>query len=71
MNDIVLPGLYRHFKGNLYRVIGDIMDTETDTYKVLYQNEQGSYYVRSYESWLDIAYDTYGNPVERFRRVGN
>ena len=70
LNDIV-PGLYLHFRGTHYRVIGEVLDTDTKESKVLYQSVYGDFYSRSIESWLDIAYDTYGNPVERFRRVGN
>ncbi len=70
-NQVIPNGLYIHFKGNHYRVIGEVLDSDTNTTKVLYQNVYGDFYSRSVESWLDVAYDHSGNIVERFRRVGN
>lgn len=65
------PGLYYHFKGTYYRVIGEILDSDTGETKVLYQNIYGDYYCRSVDSWTEPAQDSSGNTVERYRRVGN
>lgn len=47
----IKPGLYRHYKGNLYRVIGVAKHTETDEelvmYELLYKNNWSRYAVRS------------------------
>lgn len=71
MENDIEPGLYLHFKGRHYRMLGWVLDTEAGEHKVLYQSEDGFYYSRCIESWLSPAYDSAGNQVERFRRVGN
>lgn len=47
----VKSGIYRHYKGNLYRVIGVAKHTETDEklvmYELLYKNNWSRYTVRS------------------------
>lgn len=65
------PGLYLHFKGNYYRVIGEVLDTDKNQLNILYQSVYGDYYCRSIEGWIEPAQDTYGNQIERYRRVGN
>jgi hypothetical protein len=41
MIDIVEPGYYRHFKGNLYRVLMTAKHTETEESMVIYQAMYG------------------------------
>ena len=59
-NTIIKPGLYRHFKGGLYRVIAEciIADSNPGTVGVVYQNEAGDLFVRSLVNWIQ--------PVVRF-----
>lgn len=68
---IIEPGLYYHFKGTYYKVIGEVLDSDTGEVKVLYKNIYNNYYCRSVESWILPAEDEYGNQIERYRRVGN
>lgn len=47
----IRPGIYRHYKGKLYRVIGVAKHTETEEelvmYELLYQNDWSRFAVRS------------------------
>lgn len=47
----ITPGLYRHFKGNMYRVAHIATHTETGEKMVVYQALYGDfgYYVRPYD----------------------
>lgn len=71
ITEIIKPGLYRHFKGNLYRVIGEVFNSDTLQHMVLYVAENGSYYCRGLEEWTSPAEDGSGNIVERYRWVSN
>ena len=71
MNDIQ-PGLWRHFKGNLYRVIGIALHSETGEEMVVYQALYGQrgLWVRPVSMWLEqVERDNYSGP--RFTRVGD
>lgn len=69
--EIIKPGLYRHFKRNLYRVIGEVLNSDTGSYMVLYENAAGDMYCRSLEEWTRPAEDSYGNELDRYRWVSN
>lgn len=43
MNITVKPGIYRHYKGNLYEVIGVASHSETEEPMVVYRALYGSY----------------------------
>ncbi len=67
----IRPGTYRHFKGNLYQVIGVASHSETlepmVVYRALYG--QGGLWVRPAAMWLEtVDRDDYHGP--RFRYVG-
>lgn len=66
----IVPGKYRHFKGNLYEVMGLARHSETleelVVYKALYGN--GSVWVRPVSMFLGQA-ELDGNPVQRFVRL--
>jgi len=71
MNDI-RPGLWRHFKGNLYRVHGIALHSETGEEMVVYQALYGQrgLWVRPVSMWLEqVERDNYSGP--RFIRVGD
>lgn len=46
---------YRHFKGNLYKVIGIATHTETEEKMVVYQAQYGEYslFVRPYQMFAE------------------
>ncbi len=53
----VNPGIYKHYKGNLYRVIGVAKHTETEEelvmYELLYKNDWSRYAVRPIKEFLE------------------
>ena len=67
----IKPGTYRHFKGNLYEVIGIASHSETMEPMVVYRalyGEQGLW-VRPADMWNEIVEkETYTGP--RFQYIG-
>lgn len=41
-----MPGIYRHFKGKLYRVVGTARHSETEEPHVVYLADDGSLWIR-------------------------
>lgn len=67
MEDKIQLGIYRHYKGNLYHVIGEAIHSETEELLVIYRALYGEYkvWVRPKSMFFeDIALD--GNKVPRF-----
>ena len=65
------PGTYRHFNGNLYRVVGTATHSETLETLVVYQPlyGEGKLWVRPLASFMEkVVVD--GEAVGRFERVG-
>lgn len=65
------PGLYRHYKGNEYRVLGLARHSETLEPLVVYQalyGERGTW-VRPAAMWSEVV-EAGGKRVPRFARVG-
>ncbi len=69
---ITKNGIYRHYKGNLYEVVGIVRHSETQEelvlYKALYQSEGENLWVRPkkmFEEDVIVA----GNTVSRFTFV--
>ncbi|MBQ3489305.1 MAG: DUF1653 domain-containing protein [Clostridia bacterium] len=64
-------GIYRHFKGNLYEVIGLAKHSETledmVVYRALY--EEGEFWVRPLSLWLEQV-EQNGEKVPRFSYIG-
>lgn len=66
-----LPGLYRHFKGNEYRVLGHAKNSETEEMMVIYQPQYGerAIWVRPASMWFEhVDRENYHGP--RFMYVG-
>ncbi len=66
------PGLYRHYKGNEYRVLGLARHSETREVLVVYQalyGERGTW-VRPATMFVETV-EVAGGRVPRFARVGD
>lgn len=66
------PGLYRHFKGGEYRLIGIASHSETLEPMVVYQAlyGEGGLWVRPAAMWDEtVLYQ--GEEVKRFTRIGD
>lgn len=65
------PGVYRHYKGNLYRVLGLARHSETLEPLVVYQALYGEHgtWVRPAAMWGETV-EVAGRRVVRFERVG-
>ncbi|MGE0156405.1 MAG: DUF1653 domain-containing protein [Geobacter sp.] len=65
------PGLYRHYKGGQYRVLGTARHSETDellvVYRCLYDNN--SLWVRPLVMFMENV-ELDGQQVPRFQRIG-
>jgi hypothetical protein len=64
------PGRYRHYKGNLYEVIGLALHSETEEEMVVYRCLYGdhSLWVRPLAMFMEtVSVD--GREVQRFERV--
>ena len=66
----VKPGLYRHFKGNMYRVIGTALHSETMEEMVVYQALYGEMglWVRPRNMFLETV-ERDGRTFQRFEFV--
>ncbi len=67
----IKPGKYRHFKGNLYEVIGVARHSETREEMVVYRALYGEYglWVRTAAMWAEIV-DRDGYHGPRFQYIG-
>ena len=70
LREIVINGVYRHFKGNYYIVKNLALDTETEqevvVYKALYGDEQ--MFVRNKDMFLsEVDHDKYPNASQKYR----
>lgn len=73
MTVTIEPGIYEHYKGNRYEVIGAGKDTETEAdvviYRPLYESDV-LYWVRPYAMFTDTV--TMGElTVPRFKKVND
>ena len=52
-----ITGLYRHYKGNEYRVIGEAKHSETEERLVIYETTHGPYIIwaRPYDMFFDTV----------------
>jgi hypothetical protein len=68
----VKPGLYRHFEGNYYQVIGTARHSETMEELVVYRALYGErgLWVRPASMWNELV-ERDGRTVKRFTYMGN
>lgn len=68
-HSVVDQGIYRHYKDQLYRVLGCAKNTETQEEFVIYQAMYGesSIWARPLSIWLDSVTLQNGNTVPRFQ----
>jgi len=66
-------GVYEHYKGKKYRVIGVAKHSETlkdlVVYEALYKNELSKLWVRSLVMFLEEV-EVDGKPIPRFKYIG-
>lgn len=69
--ETLIPGIYRHFKGNRYRVWGVVRHSETQEKMVLYQALYGEYglWVRPLSMFLEEV-ERDGRKMPRFSYEG-
>ena len=61
-------GKYRHFKGNMYEVVGVAKHSETQEEMVVYKNPEGALWVRPKEMFLEnVTRD--GKTMKRFEFI--
>lgn len=68
----VSPGLYRHYKGKDYEVIGTARHSETEEWLVVYRCLYGDYslWVRPLDMFNESV-DVAGEEVPRFTRISD
>lgn len=54
-NNADIRGIYRHYKGNEYEVIGEAIDTETEACVVVYKSTKSPHtlWVRPYDMFFE------------------
>ena len=69
--ETVKPGVYRHFKGNLYRVLFSARHSETGEEMVVYRALYGEqdYWVRPAAMWNETV-TREGKTLPRFTYIG-
>ncbi len=61
-------GVYRHFKGNLYRVLAVATHTENEEKLVIYENQEGRVFARPYGMFNESVIKE-GKEYKRFEKV--
>ena len=67
---MIAPGIYKHFKGGLYQVLGTARHSETQEEMVVYQALYGEHglWVRPASMWSETV-ERYGRHMQRFVKV--
>lgn len=69
MNEINIGDVFRHFKGNVYKVIALARDCEDLSEVVVYQNvEKGDTWVRPLDNFLETVTRD-GKSIKRFEKI--
>lgn len=70
MEDIVIYGIYRHYKGNLYKVLGIAKHSESEETLVIYMCLYGDYslWARPIKMWNEII-ENNGKKIKRFELI--
>lgn len=73
MPDLVLGGLYHHFKGNDYKVLHKAKDSETGEDMVVYMQLYPPYeiYVRPLKMFLEVIERAGYGKIPRFTLISN
>lgn len=71
MSRELTPGIYRHYKGNDYEVIGTARHSETEELMVVYRTLYGNFdlWVRPYEMFVEKVHLESGEEVDRFSLI--
>ena len=70
MRELKINGIYRHFKGKLYQVVGVAFDSETLEEMVVYRRmyDDRSLWVRKKEMFLsEVDHEKYPNVEQKYR----
>lgn len=70
MNNLVIHGIYRHFKGDYYLVEDIALDSETNKEMVVYRKlyDDCSLWVRPVEMFLsEVDHNKYPNVEQKYR----
>ena len=65
---MIQRGLYKHYKGGLYKVICMATHTETLEDMVVYKDDKENVWVRPATMWNEIVDTSYGK-VRRFTKI--
>ena len=69
VREVKIGGIYRHFKGHFYKVIGIAKDSETLEDKIVYQNvDSGELWIRDVFDFLSIVDKKKYPEVKQFYR---
>lgn len=70
MATTVQPGVYRHYKGQKYNVIGEVTHHETMETLVVYEGDSGHLWARPKEKFVEMV-EYEGKMVPRFEYMGD
>lgn len=67
--EVIIGGIYRHFKGNIYKVLMIGYDTEDESKKVIYQGiDNEKVWIRDYNMFLSpVVKNKYPDILNEFR----